>query len=143
MSDAHKIAMMGVLRHAMGARRWRITRDPEGYPIVKGRAGQLEPHCDGEDCHGCPMPGPLLAVWSDKPRQFAKIWAIPGVRRWQIGDKEMRALFQPEAADQVAAAIRVRKRKRISADHLQKLRRGLVAATSSAEKATEPANPGT
>ena len=50
-----------------------------------------------------------LAVYSDRPRLFAKIWAIPGVRRHQTGDHEMRAIFPPEALEQVAAVIRAKR----------------------------------
>ena len=31
-----------------------------------------------------------LAVYTDRPRLFEKLWAIPGVRRHQTGDHEMR-----------------------------------------------------
>jgi hypothetical protein len=49
-----------------------------------------------------------LAAYCDRPRLFAKLWAIPGVRRHQTGDHEMRAIFQPEALEQVAAVIRAK-----------------------------------
>lgn len=62
-----------------------------------GRLGQVERHCDGQDCHGCPVSGPALAVYSTRPRLFRKLWAIPGLRRWQTGDAEMRAVFPAEA----------------------------------------------
>jgi hypothetical protein len=45
---------------------------------------------------------PPEPVYSDRPRVFAKLWAIPGVRRWQVGDQEMRAVFPPETLEQVA-----------------------------------------
>ena len=41
--------------------------------------------------------GPELAVYCDRPRLFQRLWAIPGVRRHQTGDREMRALFPPDA----------------------------------------------
>jgi hypothetical protein len=50
-----------------------------------------------------------LAVYCDRPRLFAKLWAIPGVRRHQTGDQEMRATFPPEALEQVAAVIRAKR----------------------------------
>ena len=50
-----------------------------------------------------------LAVYSHRPRLFAKIWAIPGVRRHQTGDQEMRAIFPPEALEQVAGVIRAKR----------------------------------
>jgi hypothetical protein len=61
-------------------------------------------------------------VYSDHPRRFAKIWAIPGMRRHQTGDQEMRAVFPPEALEQVAEVIRARRRRSAaSAAHLQRL----------------------
>ena len=93
--------------------RFRIQADAEGSPIIPGRYGQVEWYCDGVNCHACPLPGQVaLAVYIERPRLFSKIWSIPGVRRHQTGDSEMRAVFPPEALEQVAGAIRAR-RKRI------------------------------
>ena len=95
--------------------RFRVVRDAEGFPVIPGRAGQIEWYCDGQDCHACPLPGEVaLAVWTDRPRLFAKLWAIPGVRRWQTGDREIRAVFPGEALDQVAGVIRARHRRSLS-----------------------------
>lgn len=79
--------------------RLRVRPDAEGWPVIPGRLGQIEYH-DGRD----------LAAFTDRPRLHAKLWAIPGVRRHQTGDQEMRALFPPEALDQVAGVIRARRR---------------------------------
>jgi hypothetical protein len=46
-----------------------------------------------------------LAVYSNRPRVFAKLWAIPSVRRHKTGDEEMRATFPPEALERVAGVI--------------------------------------
>ena len=86
------------LRQLTRPLRLRITRDAESFPVIPGRYGQIE-WFDGQD----------LAVYSDRPRLFAKLWAIPGVRRHQTGDHEMRASFPPEAIEQVAAVIRARR----------------------------------
>jgi hypothetical protein len=80
--------------------RLRVISDAEGYPSILGRYGRIE-WFDGGD----------LAVYSDRPRLFAKIWAIPGVRPHQTGDDEMRATFPPEALAQVAEAIQARRRR--------------------------------
>lgn len=81
--------------------RLRVTADGEGLPVILGRSGQIERYCDGVDCHSCPMPGEFaLAVYTDRPRLFQKLWAIPGVRHHQTGDQEMRAVFPPEALSQ-------------------------------------------
>jgi len=92
--------------------RFRITDDPEGFPIIPGRYGQIEWFCDGVDCHSCPLPRQYaLAVYSDRPRLFQKLWAIPGVTRHQTGDQEMRAMFPREALEQVAQVIKARRKR--------------------------------
>jgi hypothetical protein len=137
---AHLTAMRGLLRSVAGPRGWLISRDPEGYPIVRGRTrhgitAQIEPHCDGMDCHGCPLPGPLLAVWTNRTMLFHRLLAIAGVRRWQMGDREMRALFPSQAVDDIAAVIRPRHRPQpspevvaASAERLQAWRRQSLEA---------------
>jgi hypothetical protein len=101
--------------------RLRVTRDPENMPIVRGARGRIESYCEGGNCHGCPERGPLLAVWTDRPRLFMKLKAIPGVSAWQIGDREARFVFPGEALEQVAAVIHARRRRPPgSAAHLQK-----------------------
>ncbi len=81
--------------------RLRVTADDEGFPVIAGRLGQIE--WTG---------GPDLAVWTDRRRLFERLWAIPGVRRHQTGDREMRALVPPETLEQVARLIRARVRRR-------------------------------
>ena len=101
------------LRTVAEPNRFRIQADAEGFPIIPGRYGQIECYCDGMNCHAWPLPGQVaLAVYTERPRLFSKIWSIPGVRRHQTGDSEMRAVFPPEALEQVAGVIRAR-RKRI------------------------------
>jgi hypothetical protein len=80
--------------------RFRVIADAEGFPITPGRLGQIEYH-DGRD----------LAAFTDRPRLHAKLWAIPGVRRHQMGDREVRAVFPPEALEQVAGVIRAKRRR--------------------------------
>ena len=65
--------------------RYRVVRDSEGRPVIPGRLGQIEPH-DGQ----------ALAVYTNRPRVFGRLWAVPGMCRWQTGGQEMRALFPPE-----------------------------------------------
>lgn len=90
--------------------RFRVQADAEGYPVILGRYGQIE-WFDGQD----------LAVYSNRPRLFAKLWAIPGVRRHQTGDTEMRAVFPPGALAQVAAVIKARRRRQLSSGAARKL----------------------
>ena len=104
--------------------RFRVQADAEGFPIIPGRHGQIEWYCDGVNCSSCLLPGQFaLAVYTDRPRLFSKIWSIPGVRRHQTGDSEMRAVFPLEALEQVAKVIRARrKRTQTSPKSLQNLR---------------------
>ena len=46
-------------------------------------------------------------MYSDHPRFFKRLGALPGVRRYQTGDLEMRAVFPVERLEQMAAIIRV------------------------------------
>src|SRR5438093_4501990 len=92
--------------------RFRVVADREGFPIIPGRYGQIEWYCDGVNCSSCALPGQLaLAVYTDRPRLFQKIWAIPGVKRHQTGDREMRAVFPPQALVQVAHVIKARRKR--------------------------------
>jgi len=95
--------------------RLRVQVDAEGFPFIPGRYGQIEWHCDGANCWSCALPGQLaLAVYSGRPRLFEKLWAIPGVRRHQTGDREMRAVLPPDALEQVALVIKARRRRSLS-----------------------------
>jgi len=90
--------------------RLRVQVDAEGFPFIPGRYGQIEWQCDGVDCWSCSLPGQFaLAVYSDRPRLFAKVRSIPGVRRHQTGDSEMRAVFPPEILERVARVIRAKR----------------------------------
>ena len=104
--------------------QFRIQADAEGFPIIPGRYGQIEWYCDGVNCSSCLLPGQFaLAVYTDRARLFTKLWAIPGVKRHQTGDTEMRAVFPAEALEQVATVIRARrKRTQTSPKSLQNLR---------------------
>jgi hypothetical protein len=132
MPAAPPTSPRGLLRAWAAPHRFRVVLDAEGFPMIPGRLGRIEWYCDGRDCHGCPLPGqPALAVWTDRPRLFARLWALPGVRRWQTGDGEMRAVFPLEALTLVAGVIRARRRRAASsAAHLQAVGRPPTSATS-------------
>ena len=98
------------LRRLARPHRFRIQADAEGFPIIPGRYGQIE-WFDGRE----------LAVYSDRPRLFAKLWAIPGVRRHQTGDREMRAVFPVETLKQVAAVIRAHRKPGIESEVAKKI----------------------
>lgn len=77
--------------------------------MIPGRYGQIE-WFDGND----------LAVYTDRTRLFSRLWAIPGVRRHQTGDTEMRAVFAPEALQHVARTIKARRRRTLSAEEARR-----------------------
>jgi hypothetical protein len=106
--------------------RLRVVADAEGWPVIPGRYGQIE-WFDGQS----------LAVYSDHRRLFEKLWAIPGMRHHQTGDHEMRAIFPPEVLEQVAGAIKARRRRTLSPEAASKLGSGTAyRATSAPQKAT-------
>jgi hypothetical protein len=81
--------------------RFKVERDREGWPIIPGRLGRIEWH-DPE--------GRELAVYTDRPRLFARLLSVPGVRRHQAGDQELRALFPVAVLQQVTHVIKARRR---------------------------------
>ena len=113
-------------RAAVAPLRLRVKADTEGFPIASGRYGQLE-WC-GEDG--------FCAVWTDRPRLFSRIWAVPGVRRHQTGDGEMRSIVPIETLDAVAAIIRARRRYTPSPAQLRNLVTPSTRATSRLQDAT-------
>ena len=123
--------------------RHRLRADAEGWPVIPGRYGQIEWYCDGHDCAArvggfCPLPRQFaMAVYTDRPRLFQKLWAIPGVKRHQAGDHEMRAVFPPEALEQVAGVIKARRKRTLSPEVARKLgAKTAYRATSRPQKAS-------
>jgi hypothetical protein len=93
--------------------RFRVIPDGEGFPLIPGRYGQIEWH-DGRD----------LAVYTDHPRLFAKLRAIPSLRPHQTGDFELRALFPVPALAAVARVIRAKRWGGSGRGRPENLRRG-------------------
>jgi len=89
--------------------RFRVRVDAEGFPIIPGRYGRIE-WFNGSD----------LAVYTNRPRLFEKAWAMPGVRRHQTGDTEMRAVFPPEALEQIARVVKARRNRSLSSDEARR-----------------------
>jgi hypothetical protein len=90
--------------------RYRVVADLEGWPMIPGRAGHIEVH-----------DAISLAVYTDRPRLFAKVWSIPAVRRHQTGDTEMRAVFPPEALAQVAQVIGAKRKRSLSCEQARRV----------------------
>jgi hypothetical protein len=100
---------------------WRSERMMRRYAAVTDETLRRAAEAVARNGHGMVRTG-SARVYSDRPRLFAKIWAVPGVRRHQTGDQEMRAISPPEALEQVAGVIRARRqRPAASAAHLQRV----------------------
>ena len=106
------------LRALAAPHRLRIEADAEGFPMIPGRYGRIEWHCDGNSCQ---LPRQVaLAVYSDCPRLFDRLWAVPGMKRHQTGDDEMRAVFLPEAVAQVALVIKARRKRTLAPEEARR-----------------------
>jgi len=58
--------------------RFRVQADAEGFPIIPGRYGRIEWHCDGVNCWSCALPGQFaLAVYTTRPRCSRSSWPSP------------------------------------------------------------------
>ena len=102
LSDPPRVAGVAAFRTLAAPSRFRVYRDVEGWPLIPGKLGQIE------------WAGPgvtWLGVYTDHPRVFAWLLRIPGVRPWQTGDQEMRALFPVEALGPVAQVIQARRHR--------------------------------
>jgi hypothetical protein len=100
---------IGQLRSVATPHRLRVEIDAEGFPVIPGRYGRVE-WFDGIN----------LAVYTDRPRLFARLWAIPGVRRHPTGDTEMRAVFPPDCLQRVAQVIKARRRRTLSPEEARR-----------------------
>jgi hypothetical protein len=107
--SSERRAAVEQLRALANPHRFRVQLDVEGFPVIPGRYGQVG-WFDGND----------LAVYTDRPRLFARLWAIPGVRRHQTGDTEMRAVFPPAALEQVAGVIKARHRRTLAPEEARR-----------------------
>jgi hypothetical protein len=96
---AARLAETASIRTLAAPLRLRVVADSEGFPLIPGRFGQIEYH-----------DGVTLAVFTPRRRLHAKLSAIPGLVRWQVGESEFRGLFPPEALDQIAGIIRAKRK---------------------------------
>lgn len=90
---------------AAGRPRVRVVPDEEGYPIVPGRHGHVQ-WCGPE-----PTGEARLYVFTQTTQMATKLAAIPGVHRWQTGDREARLWFPAHDAECLRAVLAVIKAK--------------------------------
>jgi hypothetical protein len=74
---------------------------------------------------------PASSPWPCTPTALGSLWAIPGVKRHQIGDHETRAIFPPEALEQVAGVIKARRKRALSREAARKLGAGTAYRSTS------------
>jgi hypothetical protein len=112
MKDREKMTAHERMCSLAAVGKYRVDRDTEGLPVIPGRLGRIEWH-DPE--------GRELAVYTDRPRLFDRLLAIPGVRRHQTGDQEIRVLFPAAVLQEVARLIKARRRCQASPKSLQNI----------------------
>jgi hypothetical protein len=101
MRDLEKMTAHEQIRSLAAVGKYRVNSDAEGLPVIPGKLGRIEWHDpDGRE----------LAVYTGRPRLFNRLLAIPGVRRHQTGDQELRALFPTQVLPHVARLIKARRR---------------------------------
>lgn len=119
MTDAQAAAFTQ-LRRLAAPDRLRVVPDSEGYPVIRGQFGDIEwYHAEGTH----------LAAYTAGPTvRLGRLLSLPGIIRHQLGDTEARVLFPIERLAEIAEALRVRRRRRVSPEHLAKLQAGLLAS---------------
>jgi hypothetical protein len=110
-----------LFRETVEPLRLKVVSNDEGWPMVPCQRGRIEWYCDGKECasgesrHSCPIPGKLaLAVFTTTRGLPKRLLALPGVKPYQVGDREFRAVFLPENLAAVAQTIGARQRYRLS-----------------------------
>ena len=91
---------LGALVRPVLGERVRLIPDAEGFPMVPGAMGRIE-YLGGRP------EGERLHVFTDRRRIVAKLLAVPGVHRGQMGDHEARLWFAPDDAAALAAVARI------------------------------------
>ena len=98
--------------------RYRVVADREGYPVIRGRYGDIEWfHVEGIQ---------LAAYTAGSRQRLGRLLSLPGIIRHQIGDSEARVLFPVEQFEVMATVLGSRRRKQVSPEHVAALRAGLA-----------------
>jgi hypothetical protein len=113
---------------------YRITWDPaydpdyRHVPKAKRDPWYMQTPCAGKGITIYPHGGGLLALECDNRYGIAKrVAALPGVTPWQDGSGEKTFLFPVAMFDQVAAIVKLRKRRRVTEAQRQAARERLAA----------------
>jgi hypothetical protein len=79
---------------------YRVIEDEDGWPISPGRHWRLEHLGAGQ-----------LAAFTEGRQIRARLLAIPGVTRHQVGDTELRVLLTPSSVLAVARLLRCHRKR--------------------------------
>lgn len=119
----------------------KVTRDSEGFSVVPGRFGRIEyggPETDGS---GDKLYVVLPKTNNRRQGVLRTLLAVPGVQRWQTGDDEARVRLRADDTAALAAVcqtIRARQRRRLSAEHLDRLREVGSRALANRRRGADP-----
>ena len=109
----------------------RMVKEPEGWPQVLGRHGRMEWH-----------DGVVVAAFTTGRLIRGKLLALPGVRRHQTGDRELRVLVEPHAIPAVAELLRLRRKRVLTGEALGRARRAAEIGLRRAAQVRSPPQSG-
>jgi hypothetical protein len=115
--------------------RLKVVSDAEGYPVVRGKYGDIEwHHAEGKY---------LAGYTAGRKDRLGRLLSLPGVIRQQVGDHEVRVLFPVGDLPKVAEVLRARRRRQMSPEHVAALRAGLARHARQAPSAGPESGGGT
>jgi len=108
------------IRRLAAPHRFRVIANAEGYPVIRGKLGDVEwYHAEGTS---------LAAYTAGRTDRLGRLLSLPGITRQQVGDTEIRVLFPVALLPQVADVLRARRRRQLSPEHRQKACAALLAS---------------
>jgi hypothetical protein len=103
--QAERETFRAIIRPALGPRA-RVTLAPEGWPMVPGRYGHLE--WRGVEAGAGPARRDRrVYAFTGRARMIAKLYALRGVHRWQMGDAEAGVWIAADAVEGLRGAARL------------------------------------
>jgi hypothetical protein len=114
MTD-EQAAAFAQLRRLAAAMRLRVGPDAEGFPVIRGKLGDIEwYHAAGTH---------LAAYTAGRLDRLGRLLSLPGITRHQVGDTEVRILFPVGMLAEVARVIQARRKRVGSPAIMENLRR--------------------
>ena len=127
MTDEQAAAFSQVRRLA-APDRLRVVADAEGFPVIRGRLGDIEWHHADETY--------LAAYTAGRLDRRGRLLSLPGIIRLQVGDTECRILFPVALLGEVARTLQARRRKYLSPEQLAKLQHAALGTRFRGRQAT-------